>query len=136
MFKSIGKIIYSPKSHVGAPNKWAIVSCDDEISKYYRHLFFKQYPFLNGYNLGKKLQRPIMGAHISFVRNESSKLWNIDNYKLIEFEYSHDIYSNGQYFWAKVECPALLDLREKIGLCRFPNVDLHLTIGLFNGRIE
>lgn len=43
--------------------------CDDEISKYYRHLYSKEYPYLNGERTGK-LTRPVWGTHISVIRGE------------------------------------------------------------------
>jgi hypothetical protein len=130
--KSIGKITYSPRSHLGSNDKWAAVLCDDEISKYYRHLFTKQYPYLNGERTGK-IGRPIWGAHISFCRGfekPNPKLWRADEGKLIEFEYEGGVLDNNTYYWLRVNCPALLDLREKLGLSRVPKFGLHMTIGI------
>lgn len=130
--KSIGKIVYSPRSHLGMNEKWAAVMCDDEISRYYRHLFTKEYPYLNGSKVGK-LTRPVWGAHISFLRSEfipNHKLWGLDANKLVEFEYEPGVLDNGTYFWIRCQCPALGDLREKYGLSRDPKYGLHLTIGL------
>jgi hypothetical protein len=134
--KSVGKLIYSPRSHLGSSSKWAAVFCDDEIGKYYRHLFIKQYPYLNGFNRGNKLNRPVWGSHISFVRNSDQlpnpKLWELNNNKLIEFNYEPEVQDNGTYFWLRVSCPSLSDLREKLGLSRKPKLDFHLTIGVLN----
>jgi hypothetical protein len=131
IFKSAGKIIYAPQTHLNSSTNWAIVSCDDEISKYYRHLYIKQYPYLNGDMTGK-LTRPVWGAHISFIRHEKisdSSLWKMFDGKIITFEYTPGVLDNGEYFWMKVKCPFLLDLREKLGLSRNPKFGLHLTIG-------
>lgn len=129
--KSIGKIIYAPRTHLSSSDRWAIISCDDEISKYYRYLYSKEYPYLN-MMAANKLTRPVWGAHISFIRSEfipNFKLWGLGANKLIEFEYDNGVVDNGEYYWLKARCPYLLDLREKYGLSREPRFGLHLTIG-------
>jgi len=131
MLKSLGKIVYAPKTHLASSDKWVIVLCDDEISKYYRHLYTLQYPYLNGDKSGK-LTRPVWGAHISVIRGEyipNFRLWKLDNNKIIEFEYEPGVLNNAEYFWLKVKCPPLLNLREAYGLSREPKFGLHLTIG-------
>lgn len=126
MLKSKGKLIYNPSSHLGSSEKWLVVMCDDEISKYYRHLFYKEYPWLG------KLTRPVWGTHISVIRGEKisdPKMWFLDANKIVDFEYEGGVYDNGEYYWLKVKCDYLLDLREKYGLTRHPQFGLHLTIG-------
>ena len=129
--KSVGKLTYSPRSHLGTNERWLVMMCDDEISRYYRHLFTKDYPYLNGSKVGK-LTRPVWGAHISVIRGEfipNFKLWRMDENKLFEFEYEAGVMDNGEYFWLKAKCPYLADLREKYGLPREPKYGFHLTIG-------
>lgn len=124
--KSIGKLTYTPRSHLGSNENWLIVMCDDEISKYYRYLFFKEFPYKG------KLTRPVWGTHISVIRGEfipNERLWKLDNNKIIEFEYDGGVIDNGEYYWLKVKCNYLLDLREKYGLVREPRFGLHLTVG-------
>jgi hypothetical protein len=123
--------VYNPRSHLGSSEKWAILACDDEISKYYRHLFTKDYPYLNGERVGK-LTRPVWGTHISIIRGEyipNFKLWGLDANKVIEFTYEGGVIDNGEYYWLKVNCPYIGDLREKYGLKREPKFGFHLTIG-------
>jgi hypothetical protein len=129
--KSVGKLVYSPRSHLGSNEKWLVLMCDDEISKYYRHLYTMEYPYLNGVKVGK-LTRPVWGAHISCIRSEyipNFKLWGLDANKIIEFEYDGGVVDNQEYFWLKVKCPALSELRERYGLSREPRFGFHLTIG-------
>lgn len=124
--KSTGKIIYDPPSHIGNPRNWMIVMCDDEISSYYRSLFYREFPYYG------KLTRPVFGAHISVIRGEkipNYNIWKTDNLKTIEFEYEPGVIDNKEYYWMKVKCDYLLDLREKYGLKRHPQFGLHLTIG-------
>lgn len=126
MFKSTGKLIYSPRSHLGNPTKWLILSCDDNICRYYASLFHSEYPYY------PKLNRPIFGAHISVIRGEkipNSSLWGLDNNKLIDFEYEPGVLTNGEYFWLKVKCDRLKEIRELYGLTSYPNFGYHLTIG-------
>jgi hypothetical protein len=129
--KSIGKLVYSPRTHLSSSDRWLVVMCDDEISSYYRHLFTKDYPYLNGERIGK-LTRPVWGTHISVIRGEKNinqKLWGLDANKVIEFEYEGGVLDNGEYYWLKVKCDYLCELREKYGLYREPRFGLHLTIG-------
>jgi hypothetical protein len=124
--KSIGKLIYDPRSHIGSSGNWLVLMCDDEISKYYRHLFYKEYPWLG------KLTRPVWGTHVSIIRGEyipNYNLWGLDKNKILEFEYEPGIKDNGEYYWLNVKCDALLDIREKYGLLRLPKFGLHLTVG-------
>lgn len=129
--KSIGKLVYSPRSHLGSNEKWLVLMCDDELSKYYRHLYSKEYPSLNGGHC-TKLTRPVWGAHISCIRGEfipNIKLWGIQANKLIEFDYDAGVMNNREYFWLKVRCPILSELRTQYGLSREPKFGFHLTIG-------
>jgi len=129
--KSIGKLVYSPRTHLSSSDRWLVVMGDDEISRYYRHLYTVEYPYLNGERTGK-LTRPVWGTHISVIRGErlpKPDLWRLDEGKIIEFEYEGGVIDNGEYYWLKVKCPYLLDLREKYGLAREPRFGLHLTIG-------
>jgi len=126
MIKSYGKLIYDPPSHLGDPKRWLILACDDEISKYYRHLFYKDYPWLG------KLTRPVFGAHISVVRGEDIPniiFWNKYQNKIINFEYEPGVKDNGTYYWLSVKCKFLSDIRQELGLIKFPKFGFHLTIG-------
>lgn len=129
--KSIGKLVYSPRTHLASSERWLVVMCDDEISSYYRHLYAKTYPFLNGDRKGK-LTRPVWGTHISVIRGEkipNQKLWGLDSNKLVEFEYEPGVIDNVEYYWLKAKCEYLAELRVKYGLNPEPRFGFHLTIG-------
>jgi hypothetical protein len=124
--KSYGKLVYSPKTHLASSERWLILSCDDEISRYYRHLFYRDYPWLG------KLTRPVWGTHISIIRGEkipNYQLWRLDENKLVDFEYEDGVKDNGEYYWLKVHCPYLAALRTKYGLTPEPRFGFHLTVG-------
>jgi hypothetical protein len=133
MFRSVGKLVYSPQSHLGDSSKWLVVMADDEICRYYSSLFYKEFPYLG------KLIRPVFGAHISVIRGErisNKQLWRLDENKIIEFEYEPGVRDNGEYYWLKVKCDYLCDLREKYGLSRYPQFDFHLTIGRTTQHVD
>lgn len=124
--KSIGKLVYSPRTHLSSSERWLVLMCDDEISKYYRYMFNKEYPWKG------KLTRPVWGTHISVIRGEfipNIKLWGLDANKIIEFEYDGGVIDNGEYYWLKAKCPYLSTLREKYGLSKEPRFGFHLTVG-------
>jgi hypothetical protein len=126
MMKSIGKLTYSPRSHLGSNEKWLVVMCDDEISQYYRSLFYREYPWKG------KLTRPVWGTHISIIRGEfipKIELWGLDANKVVEFEYEGGVLDNKEYYWLKAKCPYLSDLRFRYGLSPDPRFGFHLTIG-------
>lgn len=105
--------------------------CDDEINNYYRHLYSKEYPYLNG-TRSTKLTRPVWGTHVSVIRGEkipNMNLWGIDANKIVEFEYEPGVIDNGEYYWMKVKCPHLTEVRLKYGLSPEPRFGFHLTIG-------
>lgn len=130
--KSIGKLVYSPRTHLASSERWLVLMCDDEISRYYRHLYTMEYPpYLNG-DHSLKLTRPVWGTHISVIRGEripNMNLWGLDANKIVEFEYDAGVIDNGEYYWLKARCPALSELRKKYGLSPEPRFGFHLTIG-------
>jgi len=124
--KSVGKIIYSPYTHLSSSKNWAVLMCDDEISRYYRHLFSVEFPWKG------KLIRPVWGAHISWIRNEripNDYLWGLDDGKIVEFDYEGGVKDNGVSFWLNVTCDHLLHLRNMYNLRSYPRFGLHLSIG-------
>ncbi len=124
--KSAGKLVYSPRTHLSSSERWLVLMADDEISKYYRHLHQRELPWLG------KLSRPVWGTHLSIIRGErvhNHQLWGLDANKIVEFEYEGGVQDNGEYYWLKVVCPYLKDLRMKYGLRPDPKFGFHLTIG-------
>lgn len=75
---------------------------------------------------------PAWGPHISVLRGEQPPVrgdWDKYEGTRVKFEYDpSDVRYNREYIWIPVSSPALLDLREGMGLRREPRMPLHLTI--------
>ena len=124
--KSVGKLVYSPRTHLASSERWLVLMCDDEISKYYRTLFTREFPWKG------KLSRPVWGTHISIIRGEKihkPELWKLDENKIVQFEYQGGVIDNGEYYWLNVRCNYLSLLRKEYGLSPYPKFGFHLTIG-------
>jgi hypothetical protein len=129
MYQSTGKIVFNPIPRDGSkPNKswWAIVECPHDIIEYYRYWVTKNQKF--------KLNFPSFGAHISIIRDEEPPddfkyLWKKRDGMLVNFTYSPDFETNGEYYWLNVHCPVLNEIRTELGLPSEPEYGYHLSIG-------
>ncbi|MEO6303505.1 MAG: hypothetical protein ABIP51_10040, partial [Bacteroidia bacterium] len=114
--ESKGKIVFDPLVEKQKDNKpfWAMVMLDGDICLYYLWWLEKRF--------GLKLQKPLWGPHISFIRGEETGLWNLIkekyNGKDINFIYDLNVKSNGKHWWLRVTCEELKDIREELGLIR------------------
>ncbi|MBX9400366.1 hypothetical protein K4L06_03520 [Lysobacter sp. BMK333-48F3] len=135
---STGTLRYSPQlgrgGHLrrdgGSTLWWLIVDCDPELGRYLRH------QYLLGHRRTRGLQAPLWGPHISVIRGETPPrpaAWRRLDGATVGFEYDPQVHEAQGYVWCPVRCPALLDLREELGLLREPQPALHLTIGNANG---
>lgn len=108
-----------------------VLQCDEELARYYRYLFDRrQY----GLPPRSEMQPPSWGSHITIVRDEKPtkpELWKNWQGKRVTFTYDSDVLGNDEYWWLRVHCEELLDIREALGLYRFPEFSLHLTIGRY-----
>ena len=139
MFSSTGKLRYSAKRQSSDQNWWIVLDCDPEIGRYYRHLYHI------GHSRCRKLARPFWGTHITVSRNEqptNMSVWRAYAGKQVTFQYTGGIENNygperyRSFFWVKVVCPELLEIREELGLTRNPKIDLHLTIGSWENPLR
>lgn len=117
-FKSKGIIIYH--------SRWVIVECPKDVLDYYWHWIYK--------TTNKKLNKPRFGSHISVIRvteecNRQNILYRKHHNEMIEFSYSNELQTNGDYWWLPVQCDKLELLREELGLSKEPEFGFHLTIG-------
>lgn len=135
---STGTLRYSPQLGRGGHRRrdggstvwWLIVDCDPELGRYLRH------QYLLGHRRTRGLQAPLWGPHISVIRGETPPrpaAWKRLDGATVGFDYDPQVHEAQGYVWCPVRCPALLDLREELGLPREPQPALHLTIGNANG---
>lgn len=87
-----------------------------------------------------RLQRPRWDPHITVVRNEAIPnltVWGRHEGSFVEFEYDSYVHCDDTYYWVRVFCPALTQLRLDLGLpesselTRAPDgfESFHITIG-------
>lgn len=134
MLKSTGKVVFNPIPKDGSvPDKkwWAIVECPHDIIDYYKYWVTKNKKF--------KISPPIFGAHISIIRDEEpldkfKHLWGRREGEEVEFFYTPDFDTNGDYWWLNVYCPKLSEIRTELGLPPEPQYDYHLSIGKLISR--
>jgi len=110
------------------PTWWLIVRVPGDVCKYYRKLVF--------YNRFLRLNPSKCESHITIVAGKYERpdeayasLWGKYEGERIEFKYSPEIDTNDEYFWAKVECKRIEDIREEMGLPPKILYPWHLTIG-------
>jgi hypothetical protein len=117
------KIIYTPDG-------WCRGITDYQIQAYYSHQIEKRF--------GIRLHtRSLHGAHISIIRGRKEKL--LKNHqdqplknRIVTFQYSHEVFTNGDHWWLNVRCDSIREIREHFGLEYRPR-RYHLTIGRYEG---
>lgn len=129
MFSSQGTLQVSGS---GDPDKWWLhVACCDELGRYYRQWVLKTFG-IQFYGL----MRPAWRTHITVVRREvvdANLLYAYDGQE-VSFDYDPEgLITNEKHFWIPVICPALLQIREKVGLKAIPDIPFHLTFGVMPG---
>lgn len=129
-----GRILYDPhranmKSNT---NWWCVIDADKEITRYYRWWLQKEKHIL--------LNQPAWDAHVSVVRGERSvqrnqSLWKKYHNRRVKFRYEHgdvqiskDKDQPGWFYWIRVDCPMVDEIREELGLVASWKYH-HLTIG-------
>lgn len=120
MFTGYGKLHYR--------NNWLIIGVDESICHYYRKLISYQ-------NRSLRFNRPKYPAHVTviagkheIIKDKYKDLWNKYQDEIVEFLYDSEIVIDRQYFWLRVECKRIEDIREELGLTRKIPVPWHLTI--------
>lgn len=129
-----GRIIYDP--HRGTmkndTNWWCVIDCDREITRYNRWWLQKERHLV--------MHQPAWDAHISVIRGEKSvkrnaDLWKKHNGRKVKFRYEHgdvqvskDKDAPGYFYWIRVDCPVVDEIREELGLIASWKYH-HLTIG-------
>lgn len=129
-----GKVVYDPKRGGMKSNttNWCVIELDREITRYYRWWLQKERHII--------LQQPAWDAHISVVRGErltpeQMKMWKKQQGRIVDFVYEHgdiqvskDKDAPGYFFWIRVDCPAVDEIRTELGLVASWKYH-HITIG-------
>ena len=129
-----GKVVYDPKRGDMRANttNWCVIELDREITRYYRWWLQKERHII--------LQQPAWDAHISVVRGErltpeQMKMWKKQQGRIVDFVYEHgdiqvskDKDAPGHFFWIRVDCPAVDEIRTELGLVASWKYH-HITIG-------
>ncbi len=133
-----GIIVYDPYrgNMKKRTNGWCVVEIDKELTRYYRWWLQYQKHII--------LQPPSWDAHISVVRGERlsdnvKALWKKHHGRKVQFVYEHvanfgaarsgrnDPGDTGDYYYTRVDCPVLNDIRVELGLGGEKRY--HLTFG-------
>lgn len=134
LLRCCGTLRYSPELRPGSHQRrdggstrwWLIVEADEELGRYLRHLF------LLAHWRTRRLQGPLWGTHVSVIRGEVPPLpqgWGEGDGAAVDFVLDLRAQETQGFVWCPVQCPALLDLRQRLGLSRQPQLPLHLTLG-------
>lgn len=132
--RGTGRIVYDP--HRGTmkrdTNNWCVIEVDREITRYNRWWLQKEKHII--------LQQPAWDAHISVVRGERIRpqyrdFWKKRHGQRVEFTYEHgdiqvskDNDAPGYFHWIRVDCPAVDEIREELGLIASWKYH-HMTVG-------
>ena len=112
---------------------WIILECPNSVVNYYKFWVEKF--------LGKKISTSYHGTHVTVLAGKHEKglnkhpLWGKYEGKVVDFTYDSQLYTDndwfirGQYFWLRVQCPFLRDLRTELGLKPELRWPYHLTVG-------
>lgn len=124
-FSGIAKVKVDPAYDKKYSHWWIIAYTCDNITAYYRYSIKKRF--------GIVLRKPSFGAHISIIAGEKPKQ-NIDYWKYFDgfekpFEYTHQLYTNGTFWWLNVKSEEMEFIRDFFGLDDSSKDPLHLTIG-------
>lgn len=144
MIQLTGKIVFDPrdvtKKHLNQSDwkRMAMVVFEGDMCEYYSWFIKKRY------NL--TLNRPLRGAHISFINDSIRDMGDkVDEWDRVKEKYNGtevtvtldlDVRSDSKHWWLVVEHESrkpLLDIRTELGLDK-PYYGMHMTIGYSNER--
>ena len=144
MIELKGKIWFDPKNVTKKHNnqaEWkrmAMVMFDGDVSEYYAWFIKKRYNLV--------LNRPLRGAHISFINDsirdmgDKADMWDEvkEKYdgKEITIMLDPDVRTDSKHWWLVVEQESrkpLLDIRTELGLGK-PYYGMHMTVGYANEK--
>ena len=119
--------IYTSTGKYHYYNRWLMVDCCPELAAFYRTLVHYQSRSLT-------LQIPKHGSHITVIAGKyepthDERYWKKYDGQPVVFQYSHEIGTDGCYFWLPVYCQEFQKVRIELGLNPTIPIPWHLTIG-------
>lgn len=128
--KTTGKLIYNPprpglKKTRNHDEFFLILEVHRSIGTYYRHWVYRRY--------GIKLAPPAFETHVTILDGRTPvqpgylEHWKKYSGKIIELEYSPEIYRNWKFWCLPVRSPELVEIRKELGF--ETQKPLHITIG-------
>src|ERR1044072_7987187 len=148
----IGKVVFSPDNKTKKHNKqssWkkiAMVMFDGDVSEFYAWFIKKRF------NL--PLNKPLRGAHISFINDDINKMTQNGKISIVEAEMAWSAIkqkwdskrvpitvsvsprTNGEHWWLNIAPEhqgLLMGIREELGLGK-PFYGFHLSLGYANDK--
>lgn len=144
---SYGYLEYDPQNNKTRQEPWwLILKCSVGLMKMYHYfiereaskvvsskILGKHIPDFPLIQTGVKVGKSAWGPHISITRGEEPKnknIWKKYVNRKIYFAYDPNIINQDSYWFLKVHCNLLYDIRTELGLSPLPLVPFHLTIGV------
>lgn len=120
------------KIHYKESDGWVILECPHDIVNYYKWWIEKF--------IWKKISTSYHKPHVTVLPAKHNgdfrkhPAWRKHEGKEVEFLYYPTIYTDkgvgaDRYFWLRVECPIVAEIRQDFGLNPNLKFPLHLTIG-------
>ncbi len=122
-FTSTGLLEFNQRTLAGKRSNrswYASLVCSGDLQSYYCWLAARS---------GILLERPAFGAHVSIIKEQPRRNiedWDAIKCRTIQFQYSNDILTDGEYWWLSVRSQELDQLRNHFGLSCY---HFHMTLG-------
>lgn len=135
VFEADATVVVDPVQGKRCEPWWMIAQSCDDLAAYYRSIVARRF--------GIRLLKPSFGAHVTVMAEErplrDEAGWKRFHGLRVRFSYTHDVYTNGSFWWLRVSCPELDRIREHFGVAPagslgpdgtvLHKVPLHLTVG-------
>lgn len=113
---------------------WIIATSCNDLAAYYRGMIEKRFNI--------RLLKPSFDSHVSVVVGEepliNASTWNEFNGRKVKFTYTHEVFTNGYFWWIRVKSKELENVRKHFGLIDAGSFNeqgellsnpFHLTVG-------
>lgn len=113
---------------------WIIATSCNDLVAYYRNMIEKRFHV--------RLLKPSFDSHISVVAGEeplqNADTWSDFHGRKVSFSYTHEVFTNGAFWWVRVKSKDLENVRKHFGLIdagsfseigELLTTPFHLTVG-------